>query len=349
MKYIYYLILATVSTTFLIYFLQRTNFFKKKLATADEFVLGKSKKKKISGIGISFLIIFLLTFLAYHFLDEIIIYPNRFEFFVLALTTITLISFVDDLRNLNPIYRLIAHFLCVYISISALNLNNIPLPLKVSILLALVIWVYFINITNFIDGSDGFCAIHTINFFLGILLINYLFNINLFSAVIAKVLLPIIVVFLFFNFPVAKVYMGDAGSIFLGFLVGYSFLELSVTGHLFYALSLYAYPIIDCTICILIKFFRGYLPWERHGDYFFLKIKKKIPEKYMFYASAFIFFTGSIQCLINLLIIFLSIKFNNLLLLVLCFINSFSVMLIYKLTSIQDANFLKRLKNLINT
>ena len=47
MKYIYYLILATVSTTFLIYFLQRTNFFKEKLATADEFVLGKSKKKKI--------------------------------------------------------------------------------------------------------------------------------------------------------------------------------------------------------------------------------------------------------------------------------------------------------------
>ena len=149
------------------------------------------------------------------------------------------------------------------------------MPLKLSILLALVIWVYFINITNFIDGSDGFCSIHIIIFFLGILLINYLFNINLFSAVIAKVLLPIIVSFLFFNFPNAKIYMGDAGSIFLGFLVGYSFLELSVAGHLFYALSLYAYPIIDCTICILNKFFRGYFPWERHGDYFFLKVKKR--------------------------------------------------------------------------
>ena len=289
MEYIYYWILATVSTTFLIYFLQRTIFFKEKLVTVDEFVIEKRKEKKITGIGISFLIIFLLTFLAYHFLDVIIIYPNRFEFLVLALTTVTLISFVDDLRNLNPIYRLIAHFLCVYISISALNLNNIPLPLKVSILLALVIWVYLMNITNFIDGSDGFCAIHIIIFFLGILLINYLFNINLFSAVIAKVLLPIIVVFLFFNLPSAKIYMGDVGSIFLGFLVGYSFLELLVAGHLFYALSLYAYPITDCSISIFKKVLRGFFPWERHGDYFFLRLKKEYQGS-IFIMLHFLFF-----------------------------------------------------------
>lgn len=347
MNYIYYWTLSTICTSFLIYFLRRNIFFKNKLAITDEFVLGISKVYKITGIGISFLIIFLLTFLAHYFFDEKIIYPNRFEFFLLALITITLVSFVDDVRNVNPIYRLIIHILCVYISISTLNLNIIPLPLKVSILFALVIWVYFINITNFIDGSDGFCAIHIIIFFFGILLMNYLLNLNLFSAAIAKVLLPIIITFLFFNFPQAKVYMGDTGSIFLGFLVGYSFLELSIAGYLFYALSLYAYPIIDCSICIFMKFLKGFVPWERHGDYFFLKLKKRVPEKYIYYASFFIFFTGLIQSLINLLIIFLSIKFNNLLLLVLCFINSFSVMLVYKLLSIQEVNFLKRLKKIL--
>ena len=164
-------------------------FFKNKLTTTDEFILGTSKDYKITGVGISFLIIFLLTFLAHYFFDEKIIYPNRFEFFLLALTTITLVSFVDDIRGINPVFRLIIHFLCVYISISTLNLNIIPLPLKVSILLALVIWVYLTNITNFIDGSDGFCAIHIIIFFLGILLINYLLNLNLFSAIISKILL----------------------------------------------------------------------------------------------------------------------------------------------------------------
>ena len=283
--------------------------------------------------------------MAHYFFDEKIIYPNRFEFFLLALITITLVSFVDDVRNVNPIYRLIIHILCVYISISTLNLNIIPLPLKVSILFALVIWVYFINITNFIDGSDGFCAIHTINVFLGILLISYLLNLNLFSAIISKILLPIIVSFLFFNYPPAKVYMGDSGSIFLGFLVGYSFLELSIAGYFPYALSLYAYPIIDCSICIFLKLLRGHLPWERMGDYFFLKLKKKIPEQYIYYASIFIFFTGLIQSLINLLIIFLSIKSNEPLFLVFCFINSFICMIIYKILSIANPKFLKTLKN----
>jgi len=347
MNYIYYWIGCIICTSFLIYFLRRNIFFKNKLTTSDEFILGISKDYKITGVGISFLIIFLLTFLAHYFFDEKIIYPNRFEFFLLALTTITLVSFVDDIRGVNPVYRLIIHFLCVYISISTLNLNIIPLPLKVSILLALVIWVYLTNITNFIDGSDGFCAIHIIIFFLGILLINYLLNLNLFSAIISKILLPIIVSFLFYNYPPAKVYMGDTGSIFLGFLVGYSFLELSIAGYFIYALSIYAYPIIDCSICIFLKLLRGHLPWERLGEYFFLKLKKKIPEQYIYYASIFIFFTGLIQGLINLLIIFLSIKFNEPLFLVLCFINSFICMIIYKLLSILNPKFLKNLKKIL--
>jgi UDP-N-acetylmuramyl pentapeptide phosphotransferase/UDP-N-acetylglucosamine-1-phosphate transferase len=148
--------------------------------------------------------------------------------------------------------------------------------------------VYLTNITNFIDGSDGFCAIHVLFFFSGILLINYFLNLNLFSAGIAKVLLPIIVSFLFFNFPPAKIYMGDAGSIFLGFLVGYSFLELSISGYLLHALCLYVYPILDCSICIFRKFLKGFLPWERQGDYFFLKIKKKY-QKIIFYMLLFLF------------------------------------------------------------
>jgi UDP-N-acetylmuramyl pentapeptide phosphotransferase/UDP-N-acetylglucosamine-1-phosphate transferase len=288
MNYFYYWILICVHTSVLIYYLQKTIFFKNKLSIFDEFVLGTSKDKKITGIGISFLIIFFLTFFTYYSLDEKIIYPNRIAYFFLALTIITLVSFIDDIINIKPTIRLVIHFFCIYISISTLNLNIIPLPLKVSMLLALIVWVYLTNITNFIDGSDGFCAIHVLFFFSGILLINYFLNLNLFSAVIAKVLLPIIVSFLFFNFPPAKIYMGDAGSIFLGFLVGYSFLELSISGYLLHALCLYVYPIIDCSICIFRKFLKGFLPWERQGDYFFLKIKKKY-QKIIFYMLLFLF------------------------------------------------------------
>jgi UDP-N-acetylmuramyl pentapeptide phosphotransferase/UDP-N-acetylglucosamine-1-phosphate transferase len=346
MNYIYFWTLICPLTTVLIYFLQKSIFFKNKLNTVDEFILGVKKKKIITGIGISFLIIFLLVFFTGYFLDQKIIYPNRFTYFLLALTIITLVSFIDDIMNVEAIIRLIIHFFCIYISISTLNLNIIPLPLKVSMLLAIIVWVYLTNITNFIDGSDGFCILHVIFFFLGILIINYLLNLNLFSAQIAKFLLPIIVTFLFFNFPPAKFYMGDAGSIFLGFLVGYSFLELSIAGYLFYALCLYAYPIMDCSICIIKKFLKGFLPWARHGDYFFLKLKKKIPQKYSLYASFFIFWTAALQCLVNLLIIFLSIKFNQTLFSVLCLLNSFILIIIYNFLGISKIDFLIKFKKL---
>ena len=270
------------------------------------------------------------------------IYPNRFEYFILMLITISLVSFKDDIKPIDPLLRLLIHLICVYVSVSCLNLNMVPFPLKVNILVAIIVWVYFINITNFIDGSDGFCTINVITFFAGILLINYMLNLNLFSSNISKILIPILISFLFFNFPPAKVYMGDVGSIFLGFLVGYSFIELSINGYLFYALALYAYPLTDCSITLFKKVLKGHLPWARLGDYFFLKLKKKIPEKYMSAATRFIFLSALFSNIINLFIIYISIRFNEPFLLFICFVISLILVVVYQLLSKSRLNFLKK-------
>ena len=72
------------------------------------------------------------------------------------------------------------------------------------------------NITNFIDGSDGFLSLNMFFYWSLILLISFFYNIEIFSKYISISVLPIILVFLFTK-PVAKLYMGDAGSIFLAF------------------------------------------------------------------------------------------------------------------------------------
>ena len=342
MKYIYLGILVVSVNSLLVFILKKSNFFQNKLSVKDEYAKGSKKIIRISGLGISFLPIFILTFFLYYVLGVENIYTNRFWYFILMLITISLVSFKDDIRPIDPVVRLLIHLICVYVSVSFLNLNLIPFPLKVKILVAMIVWVYFINITNFIDGSDGFCAINVITFFTGILLVNYMLNLNLFSSTISKILIPILISFLFFNFPPAKIYMGDAGSIFLGFLVGYSFLEISINGYLFYALALYAYPLTDCSITLFKKVLKGYLPWARLGDYFFLKLKKRIPEKYMSKTTRFIFYSILFSNLASLFVIYLSIRFNEPILLFICFVISLILVIIYHSLSLVRVNFLKK-------
>jgi len=343
MKYIYLGILVVSVNSLLVFILKKSNFFQNKLSVKDEYAKGSKKIIRISGLGISFLPIFILTFFLYYVLGVENIYTNRFWYFILMLITISLISFKDDIKPIDPLLRLIIQLICVYVSVSSLNLNIIPFPLKVKIFVAIIVWTYFINITNFIDGSDGLCAINVITFFVGILIVNYSLNLDLFSATISKILIPLLISFLFFNFPPAKIYMGDAGSVFLGFLVGYSFLELSINGYLFHALVLYAYPLTDCTITLVKKVSKGYLPWARLGDYFFLKLKKRIPEKYTSTTARFIFFSTLITNLMNLSIIYLSIRFNKPFLLLLSFAVTLTLLVVYHLLSIARSNFLKKL------
>jgi hypothetical protein len=75
--------------------------------------------------------------------------------------------------------------------------------------------------------------------------------------------------------PPAKLFMGDAGSIFLGFLIGYCIIELSFNDFYYFAFAAFAYPIVDCSITLFKKTLKGYLPWTRLGDYYFLLPKKR--------------------------------------------------------------------------
>jgi len=140
-----------------------------------------------TGSGIIFLIVFLIGNLFFFFYDYLFfsILPNRYYIFILSLTILTIISFKDDIETIDPIIRLIFQILFVYLSITTLKLNTIDLPDKFLFLASVLIWIYIINITNFIDGSDGLLISTFIFYCFTIIFLTFVFIINIFSNFIA--------------------------------------------------------------------------------------------------------------------------------------------------------------------
>jgi UDP-N-acetylmuramyl pentapeptide phosphotransferase/UDP-N-acetylglucosamine-1-phosphate transferase len=185
------------------------------------------------------------------------------------------LSWVDDLRSLSPAIRLAAHAVIV-----ALLLVRLPddvlhfqglLPLWADRLAAGLAWLWFINLFNFMDGIDGISGVETIAIGAGVLLIGA------FAADAANLMLPAAALagagagFLVWNWHPAKVFLGDAGSVPLGLMLGWLLLELAARGFWAAALILPLYYLTDATFTILRRAARGDAVWRAHREHFYQK------------------------------------------------------------------------------
>lgn len=286
--------------------------------------------------GIVFVFIFIISSAALLLFDKNFasLLPNRYYVSFSALIILSLVSFKDDHDPIDPRMRLILQILLVYLSLTSLDLSKLNLPTKLSFLIAVGAWIYIMNIINFIDGSDGFLSVNSLFFWIGILLISKLLNLNLFSEYLSIIIIPIMIGFLIFNKPKAKIFMGDTGSIFLGFLIGFSFLELVTVGQIFLATMLIIYPLTDCTICLVKKFKNGYMPWVGMYDYFFLipTLRNKVNH-----LNVLIIIT--VFNLLNLFLIYLAILIQNNFVLILNIFLVLSILYIYKNIDLEKKMF----------
>ena len=265
-----------------------------------------SKKKTLTGSGIIFSIVLLLNFVFYYFNENYTEFlPNRFYIFIISIALLSFISFYDDIKPLDPRIRLIVQTIIIYFSLTLIDLNYFDFPLKLMIFLSLIIWIYITNITNFIDGSDGYLSVNAISFFLGIILIDQYYPENFFSIYIAIIFFPILFSFIYFNKPKAKMYMGDTGSILIGYVIGFCLLELILSDYWYLAIGLYSYPLLDCSITLIKKIFSGRSVFKRDFDYFFLKPIKKLQTNNYKVLSISIIFNS-----LNLLIVFSVLYFQ---------------------------------------
>jgi Fuc2NAc and GlcNAc transferase len=139
-------------------------------------------------------------------------------FALLSGIILAFVSLIDDIRGLKPIIRLVVHFLTAIIAFTFLaGLRPLVLPeinINYNFLvypIAIVGMVWFINLFNFMDGVDGFASVEVIS----ICSVLFVMSWNIINIL----LIACITGFLCWNWPKAKIFMGDVGSTQLGFIL----------------------------------------------------------------------------------------------------------------------------------
>ena len=201
------------------------------------------------------------------------------ELFVLmSATLLGTFCFVDDLRGLSPYLKLFFQIISVIPGIIILHdtggIFRMWLPTWVDLMFTGLIWLWFINLFNFMDGIDGITAIQMISLGFGLSLLS------VFGFVNQSVYSPSIFIvasafgFLIWNWAPAKVFMGDVGSIPLGYLVGWLLISAVVPSSGFgieatAIVLLPAYYISDSTITILRRFLSKKNIFQAHREHFY--------------------------------------------------------------------------------
>ena len=88
-------------------------------------------------------------------------------------------------------------------------------------------FLFIINGANLIDGFNGLLGLHALLIFINLYLINY-FNQSINLANLLFFIIIILITFIFFNFPKAKIFLGDSGSYFLGALISITAIKTSI-------------------------------------------------------------------------------------------------------------------------
>lgn len=185
-----------------------------------------------------------------------------------------LVSWIDDWRGLSPGVRLLAHAVAVMIGILTLPPANNAIeawlgPALYYAALA-TIWVWWINLYNFMDGIDGLAATEAAAIGAGLLLFAGIgAGADPQGALLAAGIIGAAIGFLLWNWSPARIFLGDVGSIPLGYLLGYLLLDLATRGRWKIALILPLYFIADATLTLLRRCLRGERFWQSHRQHFY--------------------------------------------------------------------------------
>ncbi|MEJ0062585.1 MAG: glycosyltransferase family 4 protein [Alphaproteobacteria bacterium] len=191
------------------------------------------------------------------------------------------VSWADDRGGVKARWRLLAHFAAA--ALGLLALGSFPAPDWVPnwILYAglAIAWVWFINLYNFMDGIDGITTVETISIVLPltfIVLTANAFRLPPGSLIyLPSILLGSSIGFLFFNWHPAKIFLGDVGSVPIGYLVGFCLLALAQAGFWYIALTLPLYYLADSGITIVRRFLKGEKIWEAHRSHFYQRAAQR--------------------------------------------------------------------------
>lgn len=176
------------------------------------------------------------------------------------------VGWLDDRRSLGVSSRLFMHIFAVTVSVLWMPRLFLSCPEWIEKCVTVLAWSWFVNVFNFMNGADGLAETEAV--FLGIAL-----------ALLCEPLAPVCLVvagasagFLRVNWHPARVFMGDVGSTWLGYVLGGLLLLGAARNGWRMTWPLATLPLVFCadaTWTLISRVVRGHKPWKSHREFWF--------------------------------------------------------------------------------
>lgn len=189
-----------------------------------------------------------------------------------AVLLIALAGVMADQRPIAPAPRLMMQTFAVAAVLATLppELRIAPvLPWWGERILLLIGALWFVNLVNFMDGLDWMIVVEAVPITAALAGLGLLGYLPWQNTVISLALCGAIFGFAFFNKPVARLFLGDVGSLPIGLLLGWLLLVLAGSGGRAAAMLLPMYYVADSTITLLSRAAKGEPVWLAHRSHFY--------------------------------------------------------------------------------
>jgi UDP-GlcNAc:undecaprenyl-phosphate GlcNAc-1-phosphate transferase len=258
--------------------INRIMFFKKTLINNIQNIHTK-KTSRLGGLGISFSI-FAIALYQYYIGENKIL----FQILICSLPLMIIALTEDLIQNINPVLRLVGIFvsplLCLYIfrgslpSVEIFIIESFINSPYISPIFFTICLVGFINGTNFIDGTNGLASFTILSSLLCLLFLAITIN----DTEISQIIIYIIAVlfgFMFFNYPLGKIFLGDLGAYLLAFITGMiTILLMGRNPELpnWSAVCILSYPVIEVIFSFSRKIYSNKNPLYPDKKHLHLKL-----------------------------------------------------------------------------
>jgi UDP-N-acetylmuramyl pentapeptide phosphotransferase/UDP-N-acetylglucosamine-1-phosphate transferase len=185
---------------------------------------------------------------------------------------IAMVGLADDIKSIPVLLRLLlqgAAVAAVLFTTSDEVRIVAACPLWVERGLLLLAGLWFVNLVNFMDGLDWMTVAEAVPITAAMVLLGWFGDFPTAASIVAAALCGAMLGFAPFNRPVAKVFLGDVGSLPIGLLLGWCLLQLAYNHHIAAALLLPLYYLADATVTLLRRMIRREPFWAAHRSHFY--------------------------------------------------------------------------------
>lgn len=206
---------------------------------------------------------------------------SNYSLVLLSLALVAGISIIDDFYSISFVIRIIVHLIAAFIIVDSGYLvtdivtgwGAYTLPIIVASALSVFFIVWMINLYNFMDGVDGIAGGMAVFGFGTFALIGFIES-QMDFAISSLVISLSSLGFLLWNYPPAKIFMGDSGSSSLGLLAATLALYSHAEGFIpiWVSVIIFSPFIVDATVTLIRRILRRERFWDAHKSHYYQQV-----------------------------------------------------------------------------